>query len=70
MVIHVTSRVELIEAAQCLAMDNTKQLQRWLESGELVRATDDHARDWVARDPQFMCVVAAPWVLVQEHSGG
>ncbi len=65
-VVKVSKEVDLIEAAACLAEDNTTQLQVWLEREHVTRATDDDARDWTAREPDFWCVVTAPWVLVQE----
>ena len=65
-VIKVQRSVDLIDAATCLVADNTVQLKAWLETTEVTRASDDDARDWVEREPDFWCVVTAPWVLVQE----
>lgn len=65
-VIKVQCSVDLIDAAACLVADNTVQLQAWMETAEVMRASDDDARDWVDREPEFWCVVTAPWVLVQE----
>ncbi len=65
-VIKVSKEIDLIEAAACLAEDNATQLQSWLEHEQVMRASDDDARDWTAREPDFWCVVTAPWVLVQE----
>jgi len=67
-VIHVAADLDLVEVADCMARDDTEQLQTWLESKSVSRASDDDARDWSAREPDFWCVVTAPWVLVQEHS--
>jgi len=69
-VIKVERSVDLIDAAQCLAEDDADQLQAWINSTEVMRATDDDARDWTAREPDFWCVVTAPWVLVQELAAG
>lgn len=65
-VINVGAQLDLLDVAECLARDDTEQLQVWLDTGRLERATDDNARDWTIREPQFWCVVTAPWVLVQE----
>lgn len=65
-VIHVREGLDLIDAAEVIASDNTKKMQQWLEEGVVARASDNDARDWVAREPDFWCVVTAPWVLVQE----
>ncbi len=67
-VIKVETGLDLIEVADCLAKDDTEQLQLWLENKSVSRASDDDARDWTAREPLFWCVVTAPWVLVQEKS--
>ncbi|MGQ7845071.1 DUF2288 domain-containing protein [Granulosicoccus sp. 3-233] len=65
-VIHVTAELDLVETAASVARDDTSAVQSWLESGLMRRASDDDARDWTEREPDFWCVVTAPWVLVQE----
>jgi len=67
-VLNVGAQIDLLDAAACLARDDTQLLQNWLDSGMLNRASDDNARDWTAREPEFWCVVTAPWVLVQEKT--
>lgn len=68
-VIRVSTSVDLVVAAQCMAADDTTTLQDWLDDNHVRRANDDDARDWTAREPEFRCVVVAPWVLVQERQG-
>ena len=65
-VIHVSAQLDLIEAATCLIQDDAAQLEQWTSEGKVRRASDDDARDWTKREPEFWCVVTAPWVLVQE----
>lgn len=65
-VIHVSGDLDLIEAATCLIEDDTVQLKLWADDDKVRRASDDDARDWTRREPDFWCVVTAPWVLVQE----
>lgn len=67
-VIKVEPGRDLIEVADCLSKDDTEQLKMWLDDKTVARASDDDARDWTARAPEFWCVVTAPWVLVQEKS--
>ena len=67
--INVSPQLDLVEAAACLSRDDTEQLQAWLNSNAVRRASDDDARDWTEREPDFWCVVTAPWVLVQEKTG-
>lgn len=66
-VISVDQDLDLIEVAGRVADDDTSALGQWLESNQVVRANDDHARDWTVREPDFLCIVTAPWVLVQER---
>ncbi|MBX2823858.1 MAG: DUF2288 domain-containing protein [Gammaproteobacteria bacterium] len=67
-VIAVDAELDLIEVAQCMADDDTEKVTAWLNQGQVQRASDDMARDWTEREPEFMCVVTAPWVLVQERT--
>jgi len=67
-VIKVVEGRDLIEVGQVMAADNTSQLEQWLADKTVARASDYDARDWAAREPEFWCVVTAPWVLVQEYS--
>lgn len=65
-VVTVSPRLDLLAVAQRFADDDTQSIEQWLKDADLARASDDDARSWVARSPQFRCVVVAPWVLVQE----
>lgn len=67
-VIHVSANLDLIDAAICLIEDNAAQLESWAADSKVRRASDDDARDWTEREPEFWCVVTAPWVLVQEKT--
>lgn len=68
-VLKVSEGVNLVDAAASMVLDDKDQVAKWLDSGELTKAVDDDARDWNARKPLLWCVVAAPWVLVQEKPG-
>lgn len=65
-VLRVSNEVDLITVAEAVIRDDKASVERWMTAGDLRRATDDDARDWVARVPTFWSVVSAPWVLVQE----
>ena len=67
-VINVSVQLDLIDAAVCIIEDNTRRMQVWADEGKVRRASDDDARDWTNREPEFWCVVTAPWVLVQEKT--
>jgi hypothetical protein len=68
-VVWVAPELDLIEVAVLLVRDRQRATENLVAEGKLVRATDDHARDWISRDPDLWAVVAAPWVLVQEKAG-
>jgi len=65
-VLRVSNEVDLIDAAEVIIRDDKIKVEKWIERGDIRRATDDDARDWVKRTPSFWCVVSAPWVLAQE----
>lgn len=67
-VIKIDPDTDLIDVAQKIATDNTKELESMLNVGTVARASDDDAKEWTKRNPDFWCVVTAPWVLVQEKS--
>ncbi len=65
-VIYVGDDMDLVDVAHQISKDNVSFIESCLAKGNIRRATDDDARDWYARSPVFWCVVAAPWVLIQE----
>lgn len=65
-VINVSQTLDILDIAQCLARDEAAQFQAWVDEDLVRRASDDDARDWTSREPEFLCVVVAPWVIVQE----
>ena len=66
LLITTATHLDLVEVALAVHADDTEQIQRWLQQGDLVRAHDDHAKKWVAELAVLMAVTVAPWVLVQE----
>jgi len=69
-VIKIDRSLDLIEVGQCMASDNSEQLQQWLDASLVGHASDDDARAWASTkpEPQFLALVTAPWVLVQDIS--
>ncbi len=65
-VIVVNQGLDLIDIAVKLSEDDAKMIGELIDAGEIVRANDDHARQWVENEPVFWAVVVSPWVLVQE----
>jgi len=64
-VLYADETLDLVEVARSMSVDDTVKTQKWLAGGQLRRASDDDARDWTKNEPEFWCVVVAPWVLVQ-----
>ncbi len=61
-VLVVDSSLDLIDAAMSITRDETDLLL----NGQIKRAEDEHARNWLQQDPTLWAVVVAPWILVQE----
>lgn len=66
-VVHVAGELDLIDVAVAMAQDDGSAISRWMQSGQMVKMTDEKAMDWLKRDPDLWSVVVAPWVLVQER---
>jgi hypothetical protein len=57
---------DLLEVATAISRDDKNEIKGLIDSGRIVRATDEHAKNLQATDPLFWAVVVAPWVVVQE----
>jgi hypothetical protein len=66
-VVYVSPDLDLVEVAARMVEDDRDTMSTWLDAGQVNPATDEQARDWQARSPDFWAVVAAPWVVVQER---
>ena len=66
-VIKVDKSLDLVDVGERVSADDTAAMQSWLDASLVSRASDDDARDWTERQPEFWCLVTAPWVLVQER---
>lgn len=65
-VIKVDTLLDLVNVAATFAEDNKKQVQVWLDSGQISRASAEDATKWNAEQAIFWAIVTAPWVLVQQ----
>ncbi len=66
MMIIVSDQLNIIEVAMSLHQDDVKKIQQWIDGDKIIRAHDDHAKQWVKSRIEFNAVTVAPWVLVQE----
>ena len=69
-VVIVAQGYDLLETAAKLHKDEKEAIQTMITAGDITRANDDHALDWLKREPTFWSVVMAPWLLVQEKPEG
>jgi hypothetical protein len=65
-VVVVSPPLDLLGVAAAMARDDAVMLGDWMQSSRVLRATDEHARQWELAQPALRAVVVAPWVLVQE----
>ncbi len=63
----VAPELDLVDVAAHIVKDDKAAVTGWLEQGKLVKPDMELAKGWQHREPEFWAVVAAPWVLVQEH---
>lgn len=66
-VVCVAGTIDLIDVAVAMAQNDGARVSQWMQAGQVDKATDEQARDWLDRDPDLWSVVVAPWVLVQER---
>lgn len=66
-VVCVAGEIDLIDVAVAMAQDDGARISQWMQAGQVDKATDEQAREWLVRDPALWSVVVAPWVLVQER---
>ncbi len=60
------SEKNLIDVAGAIISDDKDRVTHLLEKGDLLKVSDDQARDWLEANPLFRAIVVAPWVLIQE----
>lgn len=67
-VISVEGKLNLVEVAVQLGLDNTARFEQWIAEGTIAPVTDEQARAWYEANPELWAVVAPPWVLVQQRA--
>jgi hypothetical protein len=64
-VIAVSSELDLVEVAVCIANDDKDKVVQWMAEHRLGKATDAQASSWLEADASLWTVVVKPWILVQ-----
>lgn len=65
-VLAVSADSDLIKTAIAMHRDETEQVSRWLNEGQLFEVSDTQALNWCRDDALFWAVVIPPFVLIQE----
>ena len=64
----VESELNLVDVAYSLSINETGDIETWLESKQLSRDFNDQAKLWHQQDAYVWCVVIKPWILVQANN--
>ena len=65
-VMNIAPRLDLLEVASKMSVDDINTVRTWFEAGELAHVTDDLANRWFADNTELWTVVVKPYILVQE----
>lgn len=64
-VVAVDARLDLIDVAVRMSLDEAAQIKQWMEAGLFKRVSDAQASTWLHDDPALWTVIVKPWILVQ-----
>jgi hypothetical protein len=64
-VIYVSSKLDLINVALEMSLDNKIQIEEWMSDNMVHRVSDQQAQLWLNDEIILWSVVVKPWVLVQ-----
>jgi hypothetical protein len=64
-VIYVSSKLDLIDVALEMSLDNKIQIEEWMSDNMVHRVSDQQAQLWLNDEIILWSVVVKPWVLVQ-----
>ena len=67
-VLHVAERLDLIDVATQMSLDNVTAIKSWFDAGELAHVSDTLAARWFTANTELWTVVVKPYILVQETS--
>lgn len=64
--IFIDKRLDIIDVAYKIKVDDSDQIKKWIEENKLKFVSDDKAKLWSSMDAKFTSIVVAPWVLIQK----
>ena len=66
-VIVVARELDLLQAGEAIASDDSKQVGAWIQQGLLQKPTAQQLKEWdTTPTRRFMSLVVSPYVLMQE----
>lgn len=63
--IYVDPALDLKTAGLAFTNDETAQVQKWLQSGDLVQPCELHAEHWEKTGTRFNAMIVRPFILAQ-----
>jgi len=61
----VSPELDVVAVAYELSVDNQKQFQSWMATGQVGVVADAQAKEWYNANALMWAIVIRPWVLVQ-----
>lgn len=65
-VFYLDADEDLVDVAVNLAEDKQQAVQALKDTNKLAAVTNQQARDWYEQETELLCVVVAPFLLVQD----
>ena len=65
-VLHVAEKLDLVDVATKMSLDDIHTVKTWFDAGELTHVSDELAARWFADNTELWTVVVKPYILVQE----
>ncbi|MFV1983468.1 MAG: DUF2288 family protein [Thiohalomonadales bacterium] len=66
----ITTNSSLIDIAIDIVQNNTKNISNTISNNNVSKPSDLQATEWQQLNTNFLCIVVAPFVLIQEFNSG
>lgn len=66
--IYIDPKLDLVDVAYQISIDNAEQIQSWMQDRLIANVSDAQAQQWYDDDANVWAVVIKPWVLVQTYN--
>ena len=65
-VVRVSTKLDLVDVAYTLSLDDKNALDQWMKDGDVGEVDNQTAQQWFDQKKELWSVVVRPWVLVQD----